>query len=200
MLIRILVNAYRFNLLIWTRSKRTQEKATEMKPNTTTCDCETDAPLVHALFTIHHLMMRVGDRLTAPHGLTASRWMLLCALDRRGDSATVSDLAEEQMMSVQAISRMLVTMVDEGLVVKQNRTGFGRTAFVSLTPRGRESVSVLRRLGEGFTERFLEGFTEPGITRMQADLGRLIDNLQRFENDLTTSRESEAIAREEECA
>jgi len=171
-----------------------------MKPNNTTCDCETDAPLVHALFTIHHLMMRVGDRLTAPHGLTASRWMLLCALDRRGDSATVSDLAEEQMMSVQAISRMLVTMVDEGLVTKQNRAGCGRTAFVSLTGRGHEAVSVLRQLGESFSTRFLEGLEGEGTARVQADLGRLIDNLQRYENELTTSRESEATARDKEFA
>lgn len=171
-----------------------------MKPNPEPCHCETDAPLVHALFTIHHMLMRIGDRVTAPHGLTASRWMLLCALDRRGDSATVSELADEQMMSVQAISRMLVTMVDEGLVSKQNRAGFGRTAFISLTDQGHSAVSVLRQLGETFNTHFLDGMDDGDTTRVQSDLGRLIDNLQRYENELTTTRESETNARDEEPA
>lgn len=189
-----------FQLVDLTRAPVFDETVPEMKPNHENCDCENDAPLVHSLFTIHHMLMRIGDRLTAPHGLTASRWMLLCSLDRRGDSATVSDLAEEQMMSVQAISRMLVTMVDEGLVSKENRAGSGRTAFLSLTEKGREAVSILRQLGDNFGTHFLEGMDESDTTRVQADLGRLIDNLQRFETELTTTRESDTNARDEEFA
>jgi len=132
-------------------------------------------------------MMRLGDRLTQPHGLTASRWMLLCALKRRGETATVSELSEEQVMSVQGISRMLGTMEREGLVSKQTREGHGRTMFVSLTDRGREAVGLLERLGEGFGERFLEGLGEDEIERMESDLARLTENLSRYEEELVRS-------------
>lgn len=141
-------------------------------------------------------MMRLGDRLTQPHGLTASRWMLLCALKRRGETATVSELAEEQVMSVQGISRMLGTMEGEGLVSKQTRVGHGRTVYVSLTDRGREAVTLLEQLGQGFGERFLEGLETDEIQRMESDLSRLIDNLSRYEEELVRTGSEPAPGKE----
>ncbi|MFG0306882.1 MAG: MarR family winged helix-turn-helix transcriptional regulator [Phycisphaerales bacterium JB040] len=143
-------------------------------------------------------MMRLGDRLTHPHGLTASRWILLCSLKRRGETATVSELAEEQVMSVQGISRMLASMEGEGLVAKETRPGCGRTVFVSLTPRGREAVGVLERLGERFGERFLEGLEGDEIHRLESGLARLIGNLSRYEEELI--RDGREPVTDEECA
>ena len=147
-----------------------------------------DAPVVRALFTVHNSMMRIGDRLTAPLGLTSARWMLLCALGRCSDAsdgcATITDLAAEQMQSVQAISSMLATMEREGLIVRERRRGMGRTVFARLTDRGRGALAAVDALGERFMQPFLAGFSPEEVQRLDADLRRLVANLEAYEREL----------------
>lgn len=145
------------------------------------------------------MMMRIGDRMTAPLGLTSSRWMTLCAIGRctertaeRGEAAgegvTIAELADEQLMSVQAISSMVATMEREGLVERARRRGAGRTVFIRLTERGRGALERVDELGERFMKPFLAGFAPSEVARLDADLRRLIGNLSVFERELTGPR------------
>jgi len=133
---------------------------------------------------IHNMAMRIGDRLTAPIGLTSSRWMLLCGLSDRDEAPTIAELSDDAMISVQNVSRMLLAMEDEGLVQRYSRPGSGRTLFVRLTDRGAEAVEATRALGDQFHEHFLAGLSESDSATLASTLDNLISNLERFEHEL----------------
>lgn len=140
--------------------------------------------LVRHFFTLHHMLMRTGDRAAASIGLTAARWLLLCAASRTGEPRTVGRLSEDAMMSVQNTSRMIASMEDEGLVRRATRRGAGRAVFVELTAKGRKALERTEALAERFDRVFLAGFAPCEIDRLRADLERLIANLHAYETEL----------------
>lgn len=143
-----------------------------------------ESPVIRKLFQLHHMMMRVGDRMSAAHGLTSSRWMLLCALGRSDEARTVAEISEEILLSPQNISRMVASMEEDGLVERYTVRGSGRSAFVGLTEAGWRAYAVTRELADQFLEPFLEGFSEGQVQRLDRDLGALIENTHRFEQRL----------------
>jgi len=140
-------------------------------------------PLVHELFRIHHLMMRIGDRLTAPIGLTASRWMLVCALADLGEP-TVSQLSEEALLSPQAVSRMLAAMESEGLVERGRSPDDARVVTVRFTEAGQAAHRATVELAERFRGPFLEGVSDDEVAQITSALDHLTENLVRFEQRL----------------
>jgi DNA-binding MarR family transcriptional regulator len=146
-----------------------------------------EACLVRRVFTLRHLMMRVGDRLSAEIGLTSSRWLLLCAIgetEQDGEPPTVGELSERATLSVQGVSRMLAAMEGEGLIVRSSRPGHGRAVFVSLTEVGRAALEATESLAERFERGLLRGIDEGDVASIEDRLGRLIANVQDFEQEL----------------
>ncbi len=148
-----------------------------------------ESPVIRNLFRLHHMMMRVGDRMAAPHGLTGSRWMMLCALGRTDEPRTIAEISEETLLSPQNISRMAASMADDGLVERFHKPGSGRSTFVCLTEEGWRAYAVTRELAEGFLTPFLEGFSRSHIERLDRDIRQLIDNTQRLEQSLVADEQ-----------
>lgn len=143
-----------------------------------------ESPVIRKLFQLHHMMMRVGDRMASPHGLTSSRWMLLCALGRSDEPRTIAEISEEILLSPQNISRMVGSMQDDGLVERFNVPGSGRSAYVGLTEAGWRAYATTRELAEQFMGPFLEGFSDSRTDRLDRDLTMLIENVRRLEQVL----------------
>jgi DNA-binding MarR family transcriptional regulator len=143
-------------------------------------------PLVHELFQVHHMMMRIGDRLTAEIGLTASRWLLICAITEL-EVPTISELSEQASLSPQAVSRMVAAMEAEGLVRRERSPTDARSVIVRLTDRGQTAADATTELGQRFLVPFLEGFDEARLKRTSSDIERLIQNLSAFEDRLESS-------------
>jgi len=170
-----------------TQSKNESGGCSGEKPRCGPCSashesCERyESAIIRRLFQLNHMMMRVGDRMAAPHGLTGSRWMLLCALGRDDEPKTIAAISEELLLSPQNVSRMIVSMEEDGQVKRFHQPGAGRSTFVSLTEAGWEAYGVTRGLAERFCEPFLEGFTDDEADRLGEDLSRLIDNTSGLE-------------------
>lgn len=146
-----------------------------------------EACLVRQVFTLRHLMMRVGDRLSAEIGLTSSRWLLLCAIgetEQAGEPPTVGELSERATLSVQGVSRMLAAMEGEGLIERSTRPGQGRAVFVSLTGVGRAALEATESLAERFEQGLLRGLNDDEVSAIEERLGRLIGNVKDFEQEL----------------
>jgi DNA-binding MarR family transcriptional regulator len=143
-----------------------------------------DCPLAQRMFIIHNMMMRLGDRLVAPLGLTSSRWLLLGAVANRPEPPMLSDLSGDALLSLQNVSRMVACMEEDGLLERFTKPGQGRATFVRLTDRGREVHAQAREQGKRFAETFLVGFDPREIERIESDLDRLIGNLESLEHDL----------------
>ncbi len=147
--------------------------------------CEkAESPIVKKLFELHHMMMRVGDRMASPHGLTSSRWMMLCAIGQADEPATINEISERANQSPQNVSRMVGSMEEDGLVCRFSLPGRGRSTFVGLTTDGWAAYETTKRLAEAFCNPFLEGFSESRTDRLDRDLGKLIDNMARLETAL----------------
>ncbi len=150
-----------------------------------------DLPLIIRFFIIHNTTMRIGDRLTAPLGMTGSRWLMLCAIHRHGENPPrISDLSADAMLSAQNVSRMVVSLEEEGLVDRFTIQGGGRATYVKLTPKGEKIIEECDRLGERFDEWFLARLTEDDVELLKQKLDLLIENIAAFERYLDESKES----------
>ncbi len=176
-------------------TETTAVAASNADPASGACSGEESA-LVRRLFTVHNMMMRVGDRLAGPIGLTSSRWLLLCALGRREQPPTVSELSDDAMLSAQNVSRMLASMESEGLVERLPALGRGRAVLVRLTEQGAATLERTRELAERFEESFLRDVSGEEVSRLEKDLQKLIENLERFEKELSPSAPAPASAEE----
>ncbi len=157
-------------------------------------NCGQECPLVRQIFTISNVMMRLGDKLSAPIGLTSSRWLLLCAIGRFGDEASVKALSADAMLSAQNVSRMLASMEEEGLVERFTRPGHGRMVFVRFTEQGRETLEKTRELAERFEKRFLKGVSGESAQALSGELSRLLENLETFEADLEREQQAAGVS------
>ena len=148
-----------------------------------------NAPLAREMFVINNLMNRCGDRLVGDLGLTSSRWKLLGAVERFEEPPTLSDLSGDALLSVQNVSRMVAALEGDGLVERFTRPGMGRAVFVRATERGRVALETAIARATRFTARFLAGFGEGDVARLQDALDRMIDNLEAFERELCAGGE-----------
>lgn len=156
-----------------------------------------EAPLAKELFTIHNLIMRLGDRLVADLGVTGSRWLLLGAIAEYDEPPTLSQLSDDAMLSVQNVSRMIAAMEADGLVRRSTREGDGRRTYVRLTARGvRVKDAAHERCGV-LARALLRGMDRTQVKRTEMSLDRIIDNLEQFETELD-ARGDAAIGADEE--
>lgn len=146
-----------------------------------------DCALAQRMFIIHNMMMRIGDRLVAPLGLTSSRWLLLGAVANRPEPPMLSDLSGDALLSLQNVSRMVACMEEDGLLERFTKPGMGRATFVRVTDRGHEIHARTKVQGQRFAEAFLMSMNPSDIDRMESDLDRLIGNLGVLETELWTA-------------
>ncbi len=151
-----------------------------VRPAKVQCD---ESPLALEIFTIRNLMMKVGDRLVAPIGLTSGRWMLLSVLSEHDEPPTMSEVGEHILMSVQNVSRMVAAMEEDGLVRRVTRPGSGRATFIEMTEHGCAVHERACQAAGAFSSRFLAGFSPAEVAALQDGLGRLINNLDLMTDD-----------------
>lgn len=169
------------------RSPCTPPESVAARP--TGCE-DYESPVIGKLFELHHMVMRVGDRMASPEGLTSSRWMLLCGLGKSDEPRSIAEISESVNLSAQNVSRMVGSMEEDGLLVRFNLPGRGRSAFVGLTDAGWEAYATTRRLAAAFLPPFLDGFSETRIGRLDKDLAALIENIGRLEAALIADRDA----------
>lgn len=149
-----------------------------------------ESPLAHEFFTIHNLMMRVGDKFIAPLGLTSSRWLLLGALSQYDEPPSLSQLSSNTLLTVQNVSRMVGVLEADGLLERFTRSGAGRTTFIRLTEQGEDTLARARAACPLFSRWFLEGLSTERIRELEADLHRIIRNLERLEQHIESGEVS----------
>lgn len=143
-----------------------------------------EAPLAKRVFILHNLMMRVGDRLVADLGLTSSRWLLLGAVADRPEPATLTELSEDAVLSLQNVSRMVAAMEADGLLERVVTPGAGRAVRIRLTERGWALQEQTKLRAERFAAAFLAGLGEADVSLLEGRLEHLVANLERLETEL----------------
>lgn len=159
-------------------------------------------PLARELFILHNQMMRIGDRLVADLGITASRWLLLGALGECGgkecnevpeEGVTITELSQNALLSVQNVSRMVAALEADGLLERTTIPGRGRSTFVRLTKKGQSLSDALEQKAERFGQEIMNGVSIEDAIVCARVLLRMSDNLECMERKLIAEESDKAI-------
>jgi DNA-binding MarR family transcriptional regulator len=100
---------------------------------------------VQHLEVIPRVLCRLRNDARAEHsGLTVPQFRILARISREAE--TVSSLAEQQGVSLSAMSRMVETLARKGLLTRQAAVDDRRRVMLQPTARGRAQFESIRRL------------------------------------------------------
>ena len=97
--------------------------------------------LILETFRLNGRLLAVGDRLTAPLGLTSARWQVLGAIGEA--PLPVSQIARNMGLTRQSVQRTVYLLASEGLVEFQANPNHRRAKLVSLTAEGRSRLAAV---------------------------------------------------------
>ncbi|MEA5456641.1 MarR family winged helix-turn-helix transcriptional regulator [Sinomonas sp. JGH33] len=128
-----------------------------------------------ALVRTHsRLWDRVETEMRRDSGLTMARYDVLMHLDLAGGRLGLTDLAGAVFLSPSGLSKLLDRMEASGLIERQPDPDDARSAFASITARGRTLVREARQSHHDF----LQGtFGDVLSARDLADLTRIMGRL-----------------------
>ena len=134
--------------------------ANDQTPNVQDCAC---LNLRQASRTV----TQAYDNALRPHGLRATQFSLLAALQQNGE-APLSKLAQALVMDRTTLTRGLTPLKDKGLIATSNDDD-ARVTLVSLTPAGRNLFIEALPSWQAAQERFVSNLgNETWETLLQA--------------------------------
>jgi DNA-binding MarR family transcriptional regulator len=120
------------------------------------------------------------DRELKPRGMDQPRWRVLMILNEH-DPAAMGLIAELAVMKLPTLLKVVRRMEDEGLVRTGSRLSDQRVTEVSITARGRKSLSLVRKVAADVYEKVTAQLSS-------ADIEALNALLQNLESSLLTLR------------
>src|SRR5579863_9153088 len=139
-------------------------------------------PADHVLFDdfLPHLIARLAYLLNNDlieklrrEGINVARWRVLAVL-AMGDGITIGEIVDRAMMEQSALSRVLMTMEEEGYIRRVPRQEDARCVDVFLTERGRTLFQSLDTVVRRRQARLLQGFNSQEVDAAFALMRRLI--------------------------
>jgi DNA-binding MarR family transcriptional regulator len=132
--------------------------------------------LPHLIARLAYLLNNDLIEKLRSENINLARWRILAVL-AMGDGITISEIVDRAMMEQSALSRVLMTMEDEGYVRRVPRHDDARYVDVFLTERGRALFHSLDPVVRRRQNRLLKGFTPQEVEAAFALMRRLIYNL-----------------------
>jgi DNA-binding MarR family transcriptional regulator len=131
---------------------------------------------------IHQAGARVFARILHRHGIRLSppQGRVLFGLWQDG-AMPISEIARRTGLGKPALTGMLDRLERDGHVRRVHSTEDRRIILVEPTARDRRSQAAFVAASEEMTSLFYEGFTGSEIDRLEADLARVLENLQGAE-------------------
>jgi DNA-binding MarR family transcriptional regulator len=132
-------------------------------------------------FWVHRVYQAARNemyRAFRDHGLeiTPEQWTILLALWER-DGRTQSELCDATFRDAPTMSRMIDSLVRQGLVVRRNDAADARAKLVWLTDAGRAIKKKLVPAARALVERMTAGIAEQDMQTTREALRRMFANL-----------------------
>jgi MarR family transcriptional regulator, transcriptional regulator for hemolysin len=103
------------------------------------------------------------DKRLKPLGLTQSKWMVLvqlAAAEAESDTVTQTDLAARLGIETPSLVGLLDRLGRDQLIERRESPLDRRCKLISFTPKGREVLKQIKKIGAGLRQELLEGTTE----------------------------------------
>lgn len=127
--------------------------------------------------------------------LDTMNWRILMLLYDKSPSS-VGELARRSVTKMPTLTRVLIRMEEEGLIVRQQLEGDKRVVQVTMTPKAVGVLRTVQSIGQKIFERATEGVTEAEAAALTSVLKRVRANLGRspYESASETARHIRARA------
>jgi len=106
-------------------------------------------------------------------GFTVSEWRILASLSGV-KQRTVGELADIVLAKQPTVTKMVLRMVDQGLVMRTACTQDKRQAWVSLTPTGKKTVQPILKNAALHEKQILESLGDAQSKALKVILQKLI--------------------------
>lgn len=110
--------------------------------------------------------------------LDTMKWRILMLLNDKSPSS-VGELAHRSVTKMPTLTRVLIRMEGEGLIVRQALAGDKRIVQVTMTPKAVTTLRKVQAIGQKIFERAFESVTPGEIAVMTELLQRIRANLGR---------------------
>ena len=134
---------------------------------------------------VPYVMYRITNRLNKelqkdlrPLNINVSRWRVLAALNKQ-DGRTMSELGDFTMIEQSSLSRVVDTMVEEGLVTRRLKQDDHRFVHVFLTDEGLAKYREIYPSAFSRQDMILDEFTEDEQDMLLEFLQRIEANIRR---------------------
>lgn len=110
--------------------------------------------------------------------LDTLKWRVLMLLNDRSPSS-VGELARRSVTKMPTLTRVLIRMEDEGLIVRQALKGDKRVVQVTMTPKAVSTLRTVQKIGQKVFERAFEGVAATETAALTRVLKQVRGNLKR---------------------
>lgn len=116
--------------------------------------------VIIGVFRLNGRLLRAGDNLVRPLGLTSARWQMLGAVGKTERPQTAPQLADAMGVTRQGAQKQLDLLVEYGLLKPRPNPGHLRSPLYELTRAGRETYQATLETQQAWAERLAQGLTE----------------------------------------
>jgi DNA-binding MarR family transcriptional regulator len=127
------------------------------------------------------------------YGLHTIEWRVLMLLNDKSPSA-VGELARRSVAKMPTLTRVLIRMENNGLVVRRASSGDKRFVQVSLTPKAVKTLKVVQVIGQRVFERALENIDGAEAAALTSVLKRIRINLGKSPYEVSDASQTSVRA------
>jgi DNA-binding MarR family transcriptional regulator len=133
------------------------------------------------------------DRELKPRGMDQPHWRVLMILNEH-NPASMGVIADLAVMKLPTLLKLVRRMTDEDLVRNGARLSDQRVTEVSITPRGRKALVLIRRVAAEVYAQVTANLSSRDVETLNALLGRVETNLSTMRREHKRQTASDAAA------
>lgn len=137
--------------------------------------------LVVQVFQLNGHLLSAGDALSQPAGQTSARWQVLAAVEHA--PMTVAQIARTMGLARQSVQRVADLLESDGLAVYEDNPAHLRAKLLRLTPQGLATLRTIQVAQRAWANALGAQIGEADLRQASVVLGRVLQALQKAEND-----------------
>lgn len=130
--------------------------------------------LAYALFRAHGVLLAVGDRVTAPFGLTSARWQVLGQIVASDGGLPAAQIARNLELTRQSVQRVLDDLARLGMVDWADNPNHRRAKLAVITAAGLAAFNAANARWQPMADAIVAGLGAADANQLGALLSELI--------------------------
>jgi DNA-binding MarR family transcriptional regulator len=139
------------------------------------------------IFRLNGALIRFGDALVKPLGLTSARWQVLGSIAHGRGGFSVARLADNMGLARQSVQRIVDELAEAGLVAFAPNPAHKRAKLVAMTARGEAVFQQATALWRPIADAWFAGLSPRAFRETTESLAALREKLENQFTDWSAS-------------